>query len=255
MKIENGFSNRISLARMAANLTQSQLADAVGVVRRQIAAYEAGDSKPRDKVLTNLAAALGTSREWLAKGIGDEPDISGIRKSVTTYEMPVMEYFDYDITDLLKDNSISGVSNTTILAPPKASADSIAIKMKGDSMESMSGVSLPDGVIVVFDPSLNPQNGDIAFIFNDKSGVQLCRQIIKDQDKWYLRPFNAKYPTEPYDSEHMHVMGIAIHLEYDLLSSRDSLITNITIKSDEKSEIISELSNIKSKLDILISRK
>ena len=27
------FSNRISLARMAANLTQSQLADAVGVVR------------------------------------------------------------------------------------------------------------------------------------------------------------------------------------------------------------------------------
>ena len=43
MQIDDSFSNRIAIARNALGLTQAQLADMVGIVRRQIAAYEAGD--------------------------------------------------------------------------------------------------------------------------------------------------------------------------------------------------------------------
>ncbi len=94
MNIDDDFKNRISAARQAAELTQGELAEKVGVVRRQIAAYEAGDSKPRKNVLTNLAAALGTTSEWLAEGIGNAPDLSNVIKTITLPLIPVLSYSD-----------------------------------------------------------------------------------------------------------------------------------------------------------------
>jgi transcriptional regulator with XRE-family HTH domain len=48
------FHERVSTLRKSLGLTQTELAKQVGIVQRQIAAYEGGDSKPRDPVLLRL---------------------------------------------------------------------------------------------------------------------------------------------------------------------------------------------------------
>jgi transcriptional regulator with XRE-family HTH domain len=52
--------------REAMGLTQSQLADAAGIGRRQIRRYEAGDAQPPLPVAANIAKALRITLDELA---------------------------------------------------------------------------------------------------------------------------------------------------------------------------------------------
>lgn len=55
------FANRLISLRGEKNLTQQQLADAVGITPSQISRYESGQAKPRRTVLFKLAKALGVT--------------------------------------------------------------------------------------------------------------------------------------------------------------------------------------------------
>jgi len=55
------FATKLISLRGDKNLTQQQLADAVGITPSQISRYESGQAKPRRTVLFKLATALGVS--------------------------------------------------------------------------------------------------------------------------------------------------------------------------------------------------
>jgi transcriptional regulator with XRE-family HTH domain len=71
-------SDRIAEARSAAGLTQAELAKELDINPQQISRYESGRAKPRDGVLKKMAAATGTSFEWLKLGKTqpNAPDLS-----------------------------------------------------------------------------------------------------------------------------------------------------------------------------------
>lgn len=59
--MSNDFATKLISLRSAQNLTQQQLADAVGITPSQISRYESGQAKPRKIILLRLADALGVS--------------------------------------------------------------------------------------------------------------------------------------------------------------------------------------------------
>lgn len=70
------FSERIKSARLAAGLSQPELAKRVGVTKNAISSMELGKTKgPKPHHLFRIAWALNISPEWLATGKGKmEPD-------------------------------------------------------------------------------------------------------------------------------------------------------------------------------------
>lgn len=60
-----GIAENILTTRMAAQLTQEQLAEAVGVSRQTVAKWEAGETSPDLEHAAALADALGTSLDAL----------------------------------------------------------------------------------------------------------------------------------------------------------------------------------------------
>jgi transcriptional regulator with XRE-family HTH domain len=66
----NGFGPRLTQLRKAADYTQQQLADEVGVSRRMIAYYEGETGHPPTSFLVNLAQALAISTDAL---LGNQP--------------------------------------------------------------------------------------------------------------------------------------------------------------------------------------
>lgn len=60
---------RIAMAREQANLTQEQLAKAVGVTRGAVTQWESGAIHPRPKTLTKIAKATGKDERWLVSGV------------------------------------------------------------------------------------------------------------------------------------------------------------------------------------------
>jgi len=60
------FKGRLKRTRQNKNLTQKQLAEAVGLGARTIGRYEQGSSFPNERVLHELAEVLKVKTDWLS---------------------------------------------------------------------------------------------------------------------------------------------------------------------------------------------
>lgn len=58
--------SKIAAARIAAGITQAQLAEKLGVIQQQIARWETGESEPRTSTLKKIGEALGVDWTTLA---------------------------------------------------------------------------------------------------------------------------------------------------------------------------------------------
>lgn len=264
MNFDESFPRRVSMARNAIGLTQSELAKKVGIVPRQIAAYEGGEARPRINALHNLAAALGTTPEWLTSGIGDPPNIAHVRSTITLPLIPVITFVQ--AANLWREDSIVGYDY--IPAPRLASESVFAVKVEGDSMQSSSGISFPDGSTVIFDPDADPNNGDFVLCKLNESDDVTFKQLIIDQGKHYLHPLNPRYMNMPVN-KNISIMGVAIELRNELshdvsFLSKSGMIsslmesisdTPVDMKNEFSSEHIAQrLDRIESMLNKLINK-
>ena len=59
-------NSKIAAARIEKGWTQTQLAEALGVIQQQVARWETGESEPRTSTLKKIGAALGIDWTTLA---------------------------------------------------------------------------------------------------------------------------------------------------------------------------------------------
>ena len=100
------FSDKIKRAREVANLTQQELADAVGVSKRTIASYESGGAIARRSTTAKLASALKVSVKFLSDDECEDP-VADIEKD--NYIEEARERYGSkgarDVEQLLADNA------------------------------------------------------------------------------------------------------------------------------------------------------
>ena len=65
---------KLTAARKAVKMTQTELAEKVGISRRSLFAYENGNSVPRPKILRKIADALGVTVTYLSEDVCDDPN-------------------------------------------------------------------------------------------------------------------------------------------------------------------------------------
>ena len=68
------FGEKMQAVRLQKKISQTELAEKVGVSRRSIFAYENGDSVPRKNILRKLAQALDVTVAYLTDDDSDDPD-------------------------------------------------------------------------------------------------------------------------------------------------------------------------------------
>lgn len=99
------FNDKIKRAREVTGLTQSALAEAVGVSQRTIASYESGGARARRRTLEKLAYALKVSVKYLSDDNCTDP-LEEIEKD--TYVDQARALYGYrgakDIDTLLNEN-------------------------------------------------------------------------------------------------------------------------------------------------------
>ncbi len=69
-----------------------------------------------------------------------------------------------------------------------------ALQVQGDSMEAPSGVSFPDGVIIVADPDQVAAHGSFVVVTVSHDKEATLKQLVSDGNKRYLKPLNPRYP-------------------------------------------------------------
>jgi SOS-response transcriptional repressor LexA len=205
------FNERVSTLRKSLGLTQTELAKQIGVVQRQIAAYEGGESKPRDAVLLRLASALGTTPGWLASGDGQEPNLRNFIPYTSVRQVPLLTMGPF--ADRLEE----ALKSATTFHPCgiKVSDESFALKIVGESMSGSGGFSFPAGCVVIFDPKVEPRQG--SFVLYGYEDEMTFKQYFSDLFQITLKALNENYGDLVLAKGDGFIMATAVYAEINLL--------------------------------------
>lgn len=144
---------RIKNSRIAAKMTQEELARAVGKTRNAVAQWESGAAHPRPNTLEDIAGALNVSIDWLLTG--NTPNVAETEKTRTNSEMsdvkfnnstlPPRQYMPQEVpvmgTAACNSDNGSFKLDTSIIdyvhRPPTLlmTKDLYALYVEGDTME------------------------------------------------------------------------------------------------------------------------
>ncbi|MCY0791949.1 LexA family transcriptional regulator [Morganella morganii] len=185
---------RIRQKRRELGLTQQALADKAGVNRVTVTGWEKGDYQPNGVNLQQLAEALETDARWLTDGImSTEANVRFSKLNNPRGEYPLISWVSAgnwcEALEPYHRKSIDKWYETTV----HCSEDSFWLEVKGDSMTAPSGLSIPEGMVILVDPKVEPSSGKLVVAKIDTDNEATFKQYIVDAGNHYLKPLNPQY--------------------------------------------------------------
>lgn len=70
------------------------------------------------------------------------------------------------------------------------------------------------GSILIVDPKVTPEHGDYVVVLKENQTRTSLKQLLKDDDKLYLRPISKDYQTQPMDPS-FQIKGVMVQTRLD----------------------------------------
>lgn len=196
-------ADRVKEKRMALGLTQSELANLVGITQQSLQKIEDGRTQNPRKLI-NLARSLQCDPEWLQFGKTVE-----LKESFSIYD-----YKHHSETICYRPilnpqqaiawqgrDSLPPSHPDWLEAPIHSLNDSFWFNVIGDSMTSASGMSVPEGYLILVDPGLMAKNGHLVLARLHEMQEPTFKMLVIDAGFTYLKPLNTNYrPIEVDDN-------------------------------------------------------
>ncbi|MEX2962824.1 helix-turn-helix domain-containing protein [Microbulbifer sp. TYP-18] len=211
---------RLKFARKEAGLTQGQLGKLCGGIKPQsISQWEDGKTKsPKAQNVLMVAQATGFAYEWLISGKGPMRT-AGVAEKSGTYEtnvkpgpeirdpVPLISHVQAGEWGEVIDPYPPGQGEEMVNTISKVGPSAFALRVKGDSMTSPVGLSIPEGYIVIVDPDAGYENGSIVVAKLDNEEEAMLKKLVIDGPNRYLRALNPTYgPIEI--NGNCHIVGV-----------------------------------------------
>jgi SOS-response transcriptional repressor LexA len=192
----------------------SWLARNLDVTPTAAANYLAGRAIPRPPILSKLNAIF-EKKEGYFSALLSSKSLKAFNISKDLLASTTIPVLNFEILGNSEDLTkyFTGGNKMTFEVLNK---DCFSIKLVTDSMESKSGVSLPNGSVIIVDKSAKPKSGNIV-IYRQKieknSGIGVLF-IDKDKAK-YIKYLNKKFTTIEIDDS-FEIIGVCKRQVYDI---------------------------------------
>lgn len=202
--------------------TQRKFAEAVGmdptVVSRML--YPEGKASKRnigEQAARQIEDALKLQRGWM-DGLADKTDnnvsYAGLNEPLGAY--PVISWVSagqwMEAVEPYHRRGIDRWYETTV----ECSEDSFWLDVKGDSMTSPVGLSIPEGMAILVDPAVEPRSGKLVVAKLDSENEATFKKLVVDAGRKFLKPLNPQYPMTEIDGN-CRIIGVVV----------DAKITNL----------------------------
>jgi SOS-response transcriptional repressor LexA len=190
-------AERVKQKRTDLRLTQAELAKRIGISQQSLQKIEDGRTQNPRKLL-NLAKALHCDAEWLLLGTTGE-----IRENASSYtnsngaSQPLEAHLRPLITTLQAaqwpNTELDKEKFDWLETPASTSTSAFWLNVVGDSMMSPSGISVPEGYLILVEPSLAAKSGDLIIAKVADSTDVTFKKLVIDTGRTYLTPLNPNY--------------------------------------------------------------
>ncbi|MBE8595280.1 LexA family protein [Xenorhabdus sp. BG5] len=83
------------------------------------------------------------------------------------------------------------------------------LEVKGDSMVSPNGLSIPQGMIILVDPEVKPTPNNLVVAKLDGEKELTFKQLITEGYDTFLKPLNSQYNMIPLSNQ-VHIIGVVV---------------------------------------------
>lgn len=200
-------ANRIKSRREALSLTQDDVAKKVGMTQQSYQAIESGQTK-KPRFLYEISVALQCDMAWLLGGknvINVEPITLK-----NNHNVPIISYVQAGLwteSCTMLDSTGYEYLQTDL----ELSANSFALKIKGQSMES----EFIEGDMIIIDPSITPLPGEFVVAVNgeEEATFKKYRELGYDEHErmqFELVPLNPDYPKMNSLTQQIRIVGTMV---------------------------------------------
>ncbi|HHQ6551522.1 TPA: LexA family protein [Serratia fonticola] len=208
--------DRVNQRRSELDLSQEELAKKAGVTRVAISKAELGLTKNfNGDTLFNVARALKCDPEWLQTGKGSFKGSSVSAASESPAEYPPSQYqpnrlpvLNWQLVLEQMENNSNDVDewlDTTL----DVSKSSFWLKVETDAMTSPVGLTIPEGMMILVNPTDRLNSGDLVIFKKKGTSEILFRKYVEEAGDRYLRPLNQSYKMIRIDEQYAPVGVVA----------------------------------------------
>lgn len=185
---------RIRARRKELKIRQAALGKMVGVSNVAISQWERSETEPNGENLLALANALKCSPDYLMKGEGSLSNIAYHSRHDPRGSFPLISWVRagcwMEAVEQYHKRAIDNWYDTTV----DCSEDSFWLYVKGDSMTAPAGLSIPEGMIILVDPEVEPRNGKLVVAKLEGENEATFKKLVIDAGRKFLKPLNPQYP-------------------------------------------------------------
>lgn len=217
MKIKDLLKRSIALnikrARIAANMTQAEAAEKLGITAQAISNFERGINAIESSLLCRMCEVYNTSmsaiccEEDVFEDISESGSTTAIPFSPDIQPMPKMKRWTIIGGTACGDPIYKDLDGERVIAPADIDADFV-FRCVGDSMIN---ARIFDGDIVFVKSGIQVEEGQIAVV---RIGEEYTlKRIFRGPDYLELRSENPMFPTRIIrgEQENAEIVGRAVH--------------------------------------------
>ena len=184
--------------RKEKKLTQSDLAEVLGISRQAYSNYENGKRQPDNETMLKLAEHFNVSVDYLL-GRDDEPTSVPRRKGV---RIPVLGY----VPAGLPIEAIEDILDYEEISPEMArNGEHFALKIKGDSM--IPDIKNGDIVIIRIQPDV--ESGEIAIV-KVNGDEATCKRVVKHKTGISIVANNPNYEPVFFTNKEIEELPVTV---------------------------------------------
>ncbi|OTA17329.1 repressor [Xenorhabdus vietnamensis] len=201
-------------------ISQETLAEEIDKTQSAISHYLNGINALNLEMATYFAQKLGIqiadfspsldkqARKLVAVLYGDNAAFSNHALSHKQY--PLLDWVNAgnwceDLTPKYQTSRIEKVYAASVECSQRA----FWLEVKGDSMVSPNGLSIPQGMIILVDPEIKPAPNNLVVAKLNGEKELTFKQLITEGYDAFLKPLNSQYNMIPLNS-HVHIVGVIV---------------------------------------------
>ncbi|EMG5747223.1 LexA family transcriptional regulator [Yersinia enterocolitica] len=221
-KVRQEFAQRLALACKEAGLDDhgrgAAIARALGLSSKGVSKWLNGETMPRPSTMQDLAKFLRVDPVWLQLGKKAEEasNVSYIGMRQSKGSFPLISWVNagcwLEAVEPYRKDEIDIWPETTV----DASDSSFWLRVKGDSMTSPTGFTVPEGMIILVDPEKEVTNGKLVVAKLENENEATFKQYITDAGRKYLKALNPYHPPTIINGN-CKIIGVVVDIKWEHL--------------------------------------
>ena len=204
-------------------ITQAVLAERMDKSQSAIAHWLGGNRKPSIEEIATMMKIVGLDHMTLnSDGLIEYPmdELSNVTRVEVQpryqHSFPVLSSVQAgawtEACEPYTINQITEWHETT----ERTGSNCFWLRVEGDSMTSPTGVSLPEGTLVLVDTDRDHQNGSLVVAKLTDVNEATFKKLVIDAGQKYLKPLNPAYQMMPINGN-CRIIGVVVDAKLKLL--------------------------------------